>query len=306
MNTRTLTLKKGEIIPLNFDYVFTSIFNNEKNISILENFLSVYLEIPVEELKGKVKLKSRYLELESKNSKSKQIDLLLDLDGEKINIELSNNISDGIINRNIVYASNIHGRQLKYGDNTYTKIKRTIQINLSSKHINNKLKETYYFTNSDGKILSKKLQIDVIDMEIGRRICYTNSENKLARWCRVLTSRTEEEFIKSLGDDLMENNAKEMLIDEVNKYSSDEEAVVLYSAYTKEELEKNTLLEEAEELGLKRGMEEGLKQGIEKGIEQGKREKQLEIAKHLLEQGVSIDIIRISTQLNDNEIEELK
>ena len=142
-------------------------------------------------------------------------------------------------------------------------------------------------------------------MEIGRRICYTNSENKLARWCRVLTSRTEEEFIKSLGDDLMENNAKEMLIDEVNKYSSDEEAVVLYSAYTKEELEKNTLLEEAEELGLKRGMEEGLKQGIEQGIEQGAKTKQIEIAKNMIKESIDISLISKLTDLSIEEINNL-
>ena len=41
-------------------------------------------------------------------------------------------ISDGIINRNIVYASNIHGRQLKYGDNTYTKIKTNIHLSARS------------------------------------------------------------------------------------------------------------------------------------------------------------------------------
>lgn len=35
---RTITLKPGEIIPINFDFVFTEIFNNPKNIDIIENF----------------------------------------------------------------------------------------------------------------------------------------------------------------------------------------------------------------------------------------------------------------------------
>ena len=88
-----------------------------------------------------------------------------------------------------------------------------------------------------------------------------------------------------------------MLIDEVNKYSSDEEAVVLYSAYTKEELEKNTLLEEAEELGLKRGMEEGLKQGA--------KNKQIEIARILLNKKMTKEEISDITQLSLEEIEKL-
>ena len=45
---RTKSLKKGEVIPLNMDFMFTSIFNKEENIDILENFLSCYLEIPLE------------------------------------------------------------------------------------------------------------------------------------------------------------------------------------------------------------------------------------------------------------------
>lgn len=46
-----------------------------------------------------------------------------------------------MVNRNVVYACNIHGRQLEYKDNTYTKIKKTIQINLNNVNTNNKLKE---------------------------------------------------------------------------------------------------------------------------------------------------------------------
>jgi hypothetical protein len=31
-------------------------------------------------------------------------------------------------------------------------------------------------------------------MVLGREICYNDYNNKLAGWCMVLTSRTEEEF----------------------------------------------------------------------------------------------------------------
>lgn len=38
-------LKENELIPLNFDVMFTEIFNNPDNICILEEFISNYLEI---------------------------------------------------------------------------------------------------------------------------------------------------------------------------------------------------------------------------------------------------------------------
>ena len=291
-------LQKGEIVPLTFDYVFTAIFNKEENILILENFLSCYLEIPLEEIRGKWKLCSRDLELENKQSANKQVDLILEFEGDKINIELSNHINDGIINRNIVFACNIHSRNLKYGHQNYNEIERTIQINLNHYRTNQVLKETYYLKNEEGKILSEKMRIDFLDMVIGREMCYTNHETKLSRWCMVLTSKSEEEFKKAIGDDLMEEEAKEKLTKEVDKYSKDDEVIALYSAYTKEELERNTFLDDAKK--------EGLKEGLIQGTEIGKKERNIEIAKNLLKSGIDISIIISSTGLTVEQIKELK
>ena len=175
---KTLTLEKNSIIPLNFDYVFTSIFNNEKNINILENFLSVYLEVPIEKVKGKVKLQARELPIENKKVKRKQVDLVIDLEGEK---------------------------------------------------------------------LSEKIQIDVIDMEKAKEKCYTTSENKLARWCQLMTVNKLEELKEIVGDDLMEEEAREQLIEEVEGISSDDELIALYSAYTQDDLERNSIMYEETE-----------------------------------------------------------
>ena len=41
----TEILKKGELISLTFDIMFTEIFNNPDNICILEEFISNYLDI---------------------------------------------------------------------------------------------------------------------------------------------------------------------------------------------------------------------------------------------------------------------
>ncbi len=126
---RKRKLEKGKIIPLKFDYVFVSIFNNPNNIVILEKFLSCYLDIPLEEIKGNLTIHPRGLELESKGVKNKQVDLILNLGNDKINIELNNSFGSGIIHRNIIYACNIHGGQLRYGDNSYSNITSLIQIN---------------------------------------------------------------------------------------------------------------------------------------------------------------------------------
>ena len=47
MHKRKQMLAPGEIIPLNFDFLFTSIFNNPDNMVIIENFLAIYFDIPL-------------------------------------------------------------------------------------------------------------------------------------------------------------------------------------------------------------------------------------------------------------------
>lgn len=134
MNTdiRKLKIPKEEIIPINTNFIFTGIFNDDSNIAIIEYLLADLTEIPFSSIKGHVKILSRDLRIENKRDKNAQVDLLLDIQGVKINIEISNRISLGVVNRNIIYGCKIHARQLHYADNAYTNIKSTIQIQLNN------------------------------------------------------------------------------------------------------------------------------------------------------------------------------
>ena len=92
----------------------------------------------------------------------------------------------------------------------------------------------------------------------------------------------------------MEKEAQDKLVDTLDTYSQDEEVIALYSKYSKEELERNTLINEAKR--------NGLKEGLEKGINQSK----IEIAKNLINDNVDISIISNATGLSIKEIEDLK
>ena len=131
-------------------------------------------------------------------------------------------------------------------------------------------------------------------MVLGRKICYNDYNNKLARWCTVLTAKTEEEFRKYLGDDLMEKETKSKLMDETMKYSNDEDVVALYFEKSREELEYNTLIVEARQ------------DGITQGIKQGSINKSIEIAKKMFEEKIPIETIMKITSLSKEEIEKLK
>lgn len=125
---------------------------------------------------------------------------------------------------------------------------------------------------------------------MGCKMWYPNINNKLSRWCKIITARNEEELREVLGEDLMEDTSKTKLVGEINKLSSDNEYVELYTELSREELEKNTLMIEAEE------------KGIEKGIEIEK----INIAQGMLNENIDISLISKITGLSIDEIKNIK
>ena len=92
-------------------------------------------------------------------------------------------------------------------------------------------------------------------------------------------------MIKELGD-IMEKEAKDKLVEKVDNYSKNKKMVKLYSKYTRQELERNTLIREAELRGI--------------------NQEKIEIAKNLLSMNMSNEDIVMATGLSIEEIEKLK
>ena len=63
--------------------------------------------------------------------------------------------------------------------------------------------------------------------------------------------------------------------------------------------------EEMRRKAAEEGMKEGLKEGLEKGLEKGEQKKQIEIARKMREDGISIDTIIKYTGLQSSDIENL-
>lgn len=269
------------------DFMFTTIFNKEENISILENFLSCYLEISLNEIKGNLKLLKRKLAVDNKKESSKEVDLLLNYNGKTINIELSNERkSTGIIERNIVFACKLHSKDLRYGEKSYNTIEDTIQINLNNFRCNkHDIKEEYYLVNKYGKVLSKKLRIDMVDLVLGKNVCYNLDNNKLSRWCRVFLAKNRNELNEVLGSDLMEQAASKKLVEEIDTMSSDDEYVELYTKLSRREMEYNTYIEEAKE--------------------EGKLEEKKKIAKSMISEKIDIALISKITGLSIDELKQV-
>ena len=298
-----IALKENELIPLTFDIMFTEIFNNPDNICILEEFISNYLDIPLNEVTGNLEILSRRLKKEDRYDERLEVDLLLNYKGEKINIEMSNNKSDGVVNRNVVYLCKIHGNQLKVGDTDYSEIKSTIQIVFNNFNIGNELKTTWYLRNDEGQILTSKLRIDIINLVKGKDLCYTGSEkvDYLINWCKLLTTK-EKQNVKDISSQIMSHKSTDMLVNNMSMLSLEDEMVKLYTKLSRREMEYNTYIAEATEEGYNNGHEKGYNEGIKQGIEQNN----IDVAKKMLDKKLDITTIEEITGLTKEEIMKLK
>ena len=280
--------------------MFTVIFNDEKHLCILEEFISDYFGYKLEEVRGNLEIKSRRLKKEIIYEKGKEVDLLLNYKGKKINIEMSTGINAAIIDRNIMFLSKIHSLQADKGDN-YKEIRETVQINLLANSKYDELKISFSFANIEKKIVLREFpRIDMISMEIGKRMCYTGNEetDKLIRWSKIFLSKTKEELEKALKE-TVSTKSKELLLTSVTKLSGDEEMVKKYEEKSKWQI--------TQELLIRGNLEEELSKKYEEKYQKEYKEKyQKEYTKKLLDINLSLEDIEKVTGLTQEEIEKLK
>ena len=306
---RKRKLKEGEIVPLSYDFHFVRVFGDKDNIDITEYFISDYYNIPIEEVVGNLHILPRDIKQESRGEKSKQVDLLLELKDKIINIEISNcSYNTGKKERDLVYLARIHGGQLKYQDNDYSKIGYTWQIRLNSLSNADKLRKTYYMISDDGKMnkFSEKFRIDDINLELAGKLDYNDGDEKLLRWCRVIKAKTREDMEKELGDMLMSREGRNKLLREVAKHSRDDDIVELYSMYSREELERNTFMIEATKDITEKVTEKVTNEITEKVTNEVTKKNAIETAKKMLDEKMDMNLISKITGLSKEEIQKLK
>ena len=244
----------------------------------------------------------RKLNKNNKLEASKEVDLLLSLSGIKINIELSNRCTIGVRERNLVYICGQHSKQLKVGEKNYQNIKDSIQICINNFNCNERdAIESYYLMNKRGKIYSKKLRINLIDLEKIKNICYPMSNKRFSLF-KIFTTNKKVELVKYLEGDIMRDESKEKLIKNVERYSSDEDVFTLYTELSKDELEKNTMIAEARDEGILVGKKLGEVQEKKLGIASEK----INIAKTMIQKKFNLDLISEITGLSIKELLKLR
>jgi len=158
-------MKEKMISPL-YDYVFSEIFGNQKNIDITRNFLKTLIDIPEDEY-DRLTVVSPKLRRVFKTEKSGVVDLKLNTkSGKIIHIELQVEKRTNMRNRILYYASRLIGDQLKLGDD-YNKLHQVISIVICD---HNLLEEEdsyiniYELRNEEKRSFTKLLRVIILEL----------------------------------------------------------------------------------------------------------------------------------------------
>ena len=123
-------------------------------------------------------------------------------------------------------------------------------------------------------------------------------KTKLEAWLYFI-NQPESELVQEL--EKVEVEIKEAKA-ELVRLSGDRKERERYEKRRESRLNEVSALSYAEEKGIQKGIEEGVKQGLE----QGAKQRNIEIAKNLIQNGLDNELVSKSTGLSIEEVEELR
>lgn len=287
-------IKKGQKISILSDTMLKAMFQNENRIKYSAKFLSYFIDVEYEDILNNICLAKNELDKNNENDKGERCDYVALLSDTSLNIEVNNNSSLEVLERNMEYAHRLYSKKIRRGEENY-QYTQVIQFNLNNFAFkgNDKIVDIYTVTNDDNIGLSNKLIFVQIYVPNLRKKWYTKGMKSLSE---------EEKYILALVEmdlDKLNDLGGENIMDEYVKEAEE----VSFEGGVGEAYDKEWALRDE---GYRDGLSQGKAEGISEGISQGKIESKKEIAKNLLKNKIDISIISSSTGLTEEEINSLK
>ena len=264
-----------------YDKAFKEIMMKEENFEILKKVLESILEVTIE----KIELQPLHIPTGNIHLKGKEVDLLVVTNQGKIEVEVNTYYNDYVRVRNFSYITNIYNNQVTVGDK-YSEDTNVIQINLNYGIPDTKYRRIYKVRDEEGKEYIKNFYIYEINMEKLKKIWYDKNELEIEKNKYLLMLDMEIKDIKKLPKDKVVREYME----KIEKLNNDPMFINWITKEKDEQMIKNTQLYNATQNGLNLGIEQ----------------RNIEIAKNLLEQNIDISVIMNATGLTKGEIESLQ
>ena len=295
-------IKNGKVLPGITDVIFKKLMISHKE------YLALILENITPLKKEQIINNGEFLNIEIPPSnlalRNGRMDLLLKVDKYYINLEANTSINDALLIRNEAHlASLIFNEYARKDKKTLEEILYQISFNKTKRLSNSLIVKLQYWDKvlnvGDERILKIELNLAYVNQK------YYNKEkmNEFEKCLMILLIEDEKklrEFMK--GDKILESIGNDII-----SYSRAKEIVTAYeNAMIEENYRNNLAREEGFEKGHEEGFEKGKEEGFTDGVDQGSKEKQLEIAKSMLEKKLDIQTISECTGLSSEEIKRIQ
>ena len=287
------------LLPPKMDFVFKRIFGNENHPNVLISFLNAVLN-PVDPIQS-VELKDTTIEKSHLEDKYSRLDVkAMTNKGEHINIEIQLKDEYNMIKRSLYYWSKLYEGQLENGEN-YQKLSRTICINLLDFNLLNhdKFHSVYRLKDCEtNEELTDVMELHFIELKKIKDVQHAEEvKTKLEAWLYFI-NQPDSELVQEL--EKIEVDIKEAKA-ELIRLSGDRKERERYEKRRESRLNEVSALSYAEEKGIQKGIEQGVKQGLE----QGAKQRNIEIAKNLLDI-LDDETISLKTGLSIEEVKEIR
>ena len=269
------------------DSAFKEIFGNSKNKNLLIWLLERILQVSINKL--------TYLNVERNNNdlvtKRKRLDILVETNVGRINIEMNATNKEYLHPRNFCYLSNIYNKNTSISED-YNEDTLTIQINFTyGIKDDNKILRIYKVQDDEQKCYIKNFEIYEYNMDIIMNFWYSLDIEKVTEYSHLIMLDLEKNSLKELVkydgkvDDYMEK---------ITKLNTDANFWEVFTPEEDERYIRNTIKRESE------------KKGEKIGTLKGERKKSREIAKNMLAKNLDLNLIMDVTNLSKNEIMKLQ
>lgn len=290
-NSANKTFKREEVKQLlkpKNDIVFQTLFSKE-HVNITKNFVQSLLDKKIKSIKIN---DDKELFRENISDKLGILDLQLDIDNkEKVDVEIQLIDKGNFIERLMFYFSRLYSNTIRIGED-YIKAKRVVLIAILDYDLEitkfTKEMQTQWMlreTKNREKILTDKIEVDIIELSKVKAEYRKNKNNKKAQWMLFL----DDPNSKEVQEIMKENKEIEEAIVTVHKMTEDEKIERLAWLREKAILDEKSI----RSTYLKRGREEGKEKSIK------------EMVKNMKKENISIETIIKVTGLSKEEIEKL-
>ena len=273
------------------DSAFKEIFGNIKNKKLLIWLLERILQVNINKL--------TYLNVESNNNdlvtKRKRLDILVETNVGRINIEMNATNKEYLHPRNFCYLSNIYNKNTSISED-YNEDTLTIQINFTyGIKDDNKILRIYKVQDDEQKCYIKNFEIYEYNMDIIMNFWYSLDIEKVTEYSHLIMLDLEKNSLKEL---VKYDGKVDEYMEKITKLNTDANFWEVFTPEEDERYIRNTIKRESE----KKGEIKGEKIGTLKG----ERKKSREIAKNMLAMQIDINTIAKATNLSKNEIMKIK